>query len=437
MDKLTVEQLHIFNSFIKFIDTSDSNMFILSGGAGVGKTFLTIKMIQYCFNMYNQDEIVILCPTHKALNVIKSKFDDSLDSNQPDIKFQTITKFFDKKLKYNSDGTKYFQNVKLKKIQGCIVFVDESSMINDTDVNEFIKLSKYDGIKFVFIGDYAQLEPVETGGVSLIFNEKYLGDNNVEYEKYELKQIVRSNEEELVNVYSDFRKFVTMGDSDEISFKKEWYIPQIDGAVLFTSSHAKFVELIKNNFTNDGCKIIAYRNETVNSYNKFVRSILFKDNKNKFVSGEKLIFNEPYLDLYNNNDEITVKNVNIVDRPHPKNGVRYKLYELTTTTDNNILYSLHEDSISDYQRYFETCKKQMQSTKKNWKAYYEDYKLFNPPVTYSYAITVHKSQGSTINVCFIDMTDIYNTLTMVKPESLEKTLYTAVSRASHKLYCYF
>lgn len=430
MYNLTGEQLHIFNSFIKFIDNDVPNMFILSGGAGVGKTFLTIKMIQYCFNMYSQNEIMILCPTHKALNVIKNKFDgDSLD-----VKFQTITKFFDKKLKYNSDGTKYFQNVKLKKIQRCIVFVDESSMISDNDVHEFIKLSKIDDIKLVFIGDYAQLEPVETGGVSLIFNEKYLCDNYAQYEKYELKQIVRSNETELINIYSDFRKFVTMGDSDEISFKKEWYNKTND-SVLFTSSYNKFIELIKNNFTIEGCKIIAYRNDTVNNYNKFIRTILFKD-RNKFVTGEKLIFNEPYLDIYNNNDEITVKNANIVERVHPKNGVKYKLYELITT-DNDIIYSLHEDSISNYQKYFETFKKQMQNSKKNWKSYYEDYKLFNPPITYSYAITVHKSQGSTINVCFIDMTDIYNTLTMVKPESLEKSLYTAVSRASQKLYCYF
>lgn len=432
MEKLTLNQLQIFDSFIKFLDSYTLSMFILSGGAGVGKTFLTIKMIQYCFSRYSSDEIIVLCPTHKALNVIKTKFDDSnLDK---DVKFQTIAKFFDKKIKYNSDGSKYFQNAKLKKIRNSVIFIDESSMIDDKDMDEFVKLSRVDGIKLVFIGDYAQLEPVQTGGVSMIFNAKYLADNNVDYEKYELTEVVRSNKEDLLGIYTDFRKFADE-DGDEISFKKEWYDYKTDGTVLFTSSRSEFLGLIKDNFVGD-CKIIAYRNETVNGYNKFVRSILFKDNKDKFAPGEKLIFTEPHMDIYNNNDEIIVVNVNKVQLPHPKNGVPYQLYELTTK-DGAVIYALHEDSQSDYIKYFELQKKGMSSTKKNWKAYYEDFKLFNPPVTYSYAITVHKSQGSTIQTCFVDMHDIYHTLSHVKPDSLEKTLYTAVSRASHKLYCYF
>lgn len=436
MDKLTVEQLHIFNSFIQFIENEDNSIFILSGGAGVGKTFLTVKLIQSCLNYYNDNEIIILCPTHKALSVIKTKFEMS-SVFQTNIKFQTIAKFFDKKLKYNLDGSKYFKNTKLKTVEDCIIFIDESSMINDDDVKELIKIASLGGVKLVFIGDSAQLEPIQTEGKSsLIFDDSYLKNNEVIFEKHELKHIIRSDEKELLNIYSDFRKFVINVDN-EISFKKEWYTKNQINAVLFTSSNNEFLELIKDNFTNTcktDCKIIAYRNETVNSYNKFVRNLLFKNNTNRFQVGEKLIFTEPYID-YNNNDEIRIVNVKIVERIHPRNNVKYKLYELYSN-DEKILYALHEESIKEYNNYFNE-QKQLQNTKNKWQTYYEDYKLFNPPITYSYAITVHKSQGSTIDICFVDMNDIYYTLRSVKPESLEKTLYTAITRASKKLYCYF
>ena len=68
MEKLTLNQLQIFDSFIKFLDSYTLSMFILSGGAGVGKTFLTIKMIQYCFSRYSSDEIIDTPPVCTGSN---------------------------------------------------------------------------------------------------------------------------------------------------------------------------------------------------------------------------------------------------------------------------------------------------------------------------------------------------------------------------------
>ena len=56
------------------------------------------------------------------------------------------------------------------------------------------------------------------------------------------------------------------------------------------------------------------------------------------------------------------------------------------------------------------------------------------PIKYSYALTVYKSQGSTFKKVFIDTEDVYD---CVKNNSvLNKTLYTAVTRASDKIFCY-
>ena len=109
-----------------------------------------------------------------------------------------------------------------------------------------------------------------------------------------------------------------------------------------------------------------------------------------------------------------------------------------TTKCGETITTLQEESILEYTTYFQNLKKEMIFNKsRSWKKYYDQLYLFHPPCTYSYSITSHKSQGSTIDICFVDLRDIFYTLVNIKPQSIEKTMYTAISRASHKLYCYF
>ena len=51
-------------------------------------------------------------------------------------------------------------------------------------------------------------------------------------------------------------------------------------------------------------------------------------------------------------------------------------------------------------------------------------------IVYAYAITVHKSQGSTMERVFIDVDNIYQSNTK------QKMLYTAVTRASSSIHVY-
>jgi hypothetical protein len=437
MDILTLEQLIAFNSFLEFLNNSDK-IFLLSGCAGVGKTFLSIKFIQTSINLYDPNEIVVLCPTHKALTVIENKYNESYVSFSPPIKFQTIAKFFLKTAKYNEDGTRYFQNKTHQKVKEKLIFIDESSMITDDDFNQFVELTKNDehDIKLVFIGDYAQLEPIQNSGMSKIFNDKYLEENNIHIIKSELKEIIRSKNNELSELYDAFRTFVD-NQSHEIQFKKEWYDEMLYNHILFVDKKIDFYKLIAKHFTIEkDCKIISYRNEMVKEYNNFVRNILFNKPIDSYVVGEHLIFNEPYNDIFNNNDEIEISQIEKTSKRHP-NGNVYKVYVMKTTCGEEII-ALQEESKEEYLKYFNTLKKQILSKKnKSWKKYYQDFYLFNPPFSYSYAITTHKAQGSTIDVCFVDLYDIFYTLLHVQPKSIEKTLYTAISRASTNLYCYF
>lgn len=429
MDKLTVEQLFAFNSFIKFIENEDTDVFRLTGSAGVGKTFLTIKMIQCALKFYDLYDIIILCPTHKALHVIKNKYESMY---KYPLKFQTIASYLVKKIKYNEDGTKSFKCASKTKCKERLIFIDESSMLSDEDLE---LLFRKEGAKLVFIGDSAQLEPIDNDGMAKIFNDEYLNEKSIKFIDCNLKQVVRTKNNELTDLYQHFRNFVE-GSESEIEFKKDWYNPNLHENILFVETQTKFLELIRDKFTLEKeCKIITYRNEKVREYNSFVRKCLF-DTDDLYVVGEKLIFNEPYNDIFNNNDEVEIKNIEKTEMKHP-NGNVYKVYVMNTTCGNEII-TLQEQSKNDYHNYFNNWKKQIVVSKNRpWKRFYQEFYLFNAPCNYSYAITTHKAQGSTIDMCFVDLKDIYNTLIHVDSDSLEKTLYTAISRASEKLYCYF
>ena len=61
-----------------------------------------------------------------------------------------------------------------------------------------------------------------------------------------------------------------------------------------------------------------------------------------------------------------------------------------------------------------------------WEMYYRIHELFMPPIDYSYAITVHRSQGSEWEMIYVEMKDIMKNKRI---KERNKLLYVAFSRA--------
>ena len=66
-------------------------------------------------------------------------------------------------------------------------------------------------------------------------------------------------------------------------------------------------------------------------------------------------------------------------------------------------------------------------------AEYHSYKAAFGDVSYAYAMTCYKAQGSTYKHIFVDMNDIRTTGPLSKKRKLQ-SWYTAVTRASHNVY---
>lgn len=412
-ESLTLEQEDAYNLFKEYVDSPEKT-FLLTGCAGSGKSFLTRIMIDYVYN--RGSSMCILAPTHKALNVIQNYLDDSKL-----IGCSTVAKFLFKKQVFNdSNGEMTFirDSHLFMKHKFDYIFIDEASMIDSDDFECFMRLHLS---KIVFIGDSYQLPPVGEANSIVFENVNYVA---------KLTTTVRTNNSGLQNVYDQFRNYV---DDNELELENNDHVNVYE-------TKGEFFNCIKSNFTNDGtCKVIAYRNIVVNMYNTYVRKILFDEGAGElYLPGEQLIFNKTYNDEYTNNTEVTVQSVSRIQKPHPYTGICYIVYELKLT-DGGVLYKISEESKTQYNNYFNNMLNSIKTSKsKNksnrWATYYKHRYAFDPPITYGYAITAYKAQGSTIQTTFVDLDDIYYTMIEKDHVIMKKAMYTSITRASDKMF---
>ena len=71
--KLTKEQEIIYKNLIEFIKSDKSRELLLVGYAGTGKTTMVAKFINDLIKTKLCNKIVMAAPTHKAVNIAKSK----------------------------------------------------------------------------------------------------------------------------------------------------------------------------------------------------------------------------------------------------------------------------------------------------------------------------------------------------------------------------
>ena len=70
---LTKEQEIVYNSLVEFVKSDKSKELLLIGYAGTGKTTLVAKFINDLIKTKLCKKIVMAAPTHKAVNIAKSK----------------------------------------------------------------------------------------------------------------------------------------------------------------------------------------------------------------------------------------------------------------------------------------------------------------------------------------------------------------------------
>lgn len=465
LETLNSDQAKAFDELRDFIyDKSDDSVYVLKGWAGTGKTYCVSLLVRYALEVihptHNWFKIAVTGPTNKSVRVIKK----TSGLRNPRVTFQTIHKLLGLTEKITNDGKQEFVNQgefkpQINSIR--LLIIDEVSMLNDDLFHEILKYREK--IKIICMGDPAQIPPV--GRPDCIPFREELADH-YRIKTLDLKQIMRQKEgNAIIDASVVIRKELY---SNRLSINNESRVNENGEGIEFLNLNCPdtrkgFSEKLKEYFVTDDfvkdseyAKVIAWRNKTVATMNGIIRKTIYGDaaESSKILEGEKLIANNPVIEdkiiILNTNDEFTVERYTIqkdtarfVIDDHPDAeplSVELNYYDTEVSYLNDAdevvkvwIKILHESSEIEFQKVANILKLraiQKKGKDKSWLWYYNFLRRF-ADVNYAYAITAHKSQGSTYNTTFVLEDDID-----VNPDIVERNRikYTAYTRSSRKLY---
>ena len=425
---LTEEQLEIFN-VITNLPLKTFSQSLLTGYGGTGKTFLTTKIIEEIISKRGNVKIAITAPTNKAVKVLKNL--SLISELHPRVDFNTLHSLLKLKLVITEDGREEFKaDVMFDDTEEYdIVIVDEVSMLDNSLYLKLLDKAKRHKIVLLFIGDRGQIPPVN-GGESVLF--KLDLENN-----FNLTKIIRqSNGNPIIGLAQKIR--------NNEKYATENVINEQNNGVMYLKINTEMplLEIYFNsvNFEKDPnfVKVLGYTNKCVDYYNDRIREIIYGKNCGKLCVGEKMVCNKPILEknrvILNNNDEFEVVSFEL---KRENTGYKFHYYNIEILSDEKTytIKVLAEQSKALHTEAVEKLKEAAKSTyvmnrKAAWVKYY---KLLDKyaDVKYNYALTVHKSQGSTFDNAIVIKCDINRVFNYVERNKL---LYTAVTRAKNRLF---
>lgn len=411
------EQYEGINKIRKWLKGKE-RFFTLAGYAGTGKTTIIKKII----DEYRRS-LVVSAPTHKAKKVIMrtTKQDGvtlhSILGLRPDLDLDD----------FNPNDPKFNPIAKPTMDSYSFIIIDEASMINE----ELFKLLREEvnrcrrKIKILFMGDPAQIPPVGEKE-SVVFEAD-------DIEIHELTQVMRQEDgNPLAPVYDVLRNNlnkITGGvvRKTELNSKGE--------GIVYLNNRKDFRKKLIEIFTSeeyakdlDYAKLIAWRNVTVMQSNQIIRDQMFGDDANILEENDILMAyrsvkgEHNYFNIIDNSADYRVMKVS----EKTKNRFGLDGYEVTFREplgtgefrfqDVFIIDHTNHKNLHDYAETHDLLKTIAKKNKKKWKAYYvfRRESLLMKTVTeyreggsreygekiikdldYGYAITGHKSQGST------------------------------------------
>lgn len=445
----TLKQDVFFQKISDFVTNNNSSeVFILKGYAGTGKTTLISTLVNYLQNVNRK--YILLAPTGRAAKVI------SYYSSKPAF---TIHKriFFPKKNK--SGGVSF--TLQQNKFKNTIFIVDESSMISD--VNQDAKMYQNgsllddlisyvdsgDNCKLIFIGDTAQLPPVnldvspalDVNTISLHFNK--------DVKHLELDEVMRQAEESgiLYNA-TELRELLKTSFIDSFKFKLNPFNDIVrlqDGYDIQDAIHDAF-----RNYGPEETTFIVRSNKRANQYNQQIRAKILDRESELSVGDLLMVVKNNYFWLKENSEAGFIANGDIIEIQKIKGIVELYGFKFATVVIKMVDYpnqpafetvllldTLTSESPSlTYDESNQLYNEVMKDFEDERHQYRKFLKVKNSPhfnalqVKFSYAMTCHKSQGGQWHTVFIEQPYLPNGITV----DYVRWLYTAVTRAKEKLY---
>jgi len=474
------QKYHLNNDQDKLVDKlnsfliNENQYFILKGYAGTGKTFLMKGLTEYLTLIKRKFRIA--APTGRAAKIIFEKTKQEAYTIHKMIYSETILQEVENKGKIES--LKFYFDLHLNDDSiNTIYIIDEASMIsNINDESEFLSFgsghllkdlisyinpnSKSIKRKIIFIGDSAQLPPINMN-YSPALSIEYMNENfGGQATQYELKEVVRHTAESgILNNATYIRNSISKNIQTELNISESSDVVHLKTKNLLS----RYISESSGKISKDQI-VVAHSNSSVKEFNDLIRNHYFPDNKIITKNDLILITKNNYnysIDLFNGDFgkvfsvELESETKAIIYKRKDKNNV-LQTYNISLLFRNvslifqdlennnhlinckiieNLLYSKNGRLTSEEQiALYVDFKKRNSKLKPGTKEFKDALKLdpyFNAlQIKFGYAVTCNKAQGGEWNTVFVDC----NAKMGKSSSAYFRWLYTAITRAKNMLY---
>jgi hypothetical protein len=430
---LSEDQQAAFDWLVRFCAHQQAvRKVLLTGIAGTGKTFLLNRVIEAILN--SGAVVGMTAPTHKAVRVLR-KF--SLFPKK--ILFGTIHSFLGLREHVDDKGYRSFkpdfESGRERKIDYVdILIVDEASMLPD-ELFEHIEdeQSRRKRLLVIYTGDAMQIPPVrdkEDDRRNLPYRDA-IPFVKTKQEQYGI-HVLELNTPQRQNAQSPIIQYAHAIRNNINRPIIPFDILPEHAPALQNLPRGEVKEMLKlflsEEFKQDPdfIKVIAWRNDTVNYFNNWIRNIVNGVPQEtvlpQLLPGDLLVMDAPWIRedniILSNNEEIVVLNAEVADRrltyrrkktfgsEKESSGVlEHKVWVTTVRTSEGVserIEILDREYLPAYEQMLKWIANDATSCydrderSRLWKQYYNIPKRF-AWVKYNYALTAHKSQGSSYN----------------------------------------
>lgn len=257
------QQVAALNAMSDFIKSNETSM-TLSGYAGTGKTSLMEMIAKKCRKDYKP--VMFCATTNKAAAVLNDRV------SKANFEASTLNKTFGIDVEIDPNSKSYNARKLVNTLKdvditpGTTIIIDEASMINEENYKILNSIAKDKSLKIIYVGDQAQLAPVNEDQISKVFRN---GDGKV----VTLTQVERTDDNAILKEATAIRNGESLSKESSFNSKGKgvaYISPQHEDAINEVIAH--YVEGLRKN--PNYFRILAYTNKAVTDYNTQVRNLL-------------------------------------------------------------------------------------------------------------------------------------------------------------------
>lgn len=411
----------------------DAPVMRLQGGAGYGKSFATMDVVRRAIE--NGLTVNACATSYVATEVLREQLDPL------GVNCGTIARMIRLEPKLDGPNETYIQSEETipsvyDLLQpGKLLIVDEYSMVSDEIARLFLDTAISNNGKLLVVGDAHQLPCPGQNWNSMLDKVEPSAELTVpmrysqESTLYQVERQARSNPFQF-----EAESFVN-GDG-EVHRYSDW-----DGFLK------AFVEVYKANPTFD-IRMLWYRRQHMVDANHAIRKALYGDSPLAVEEGEQIRiqrttdYGVPYASSEQKNRYYSGRHYRVLESRETVTEVMgFQIPVTQVVLDNhrsvNLLFSVTEGKADPKTRggqEFNAALAEIAEQCSNQDRPWSDYKEFRNAflqVAYSYATTVHRTQGMSADIIFTSPP----ALKQAKPFDAQRLLYVGLTRAKKQLHC--